>query len=241
MRISRQSYFVTQLISQQDTGIAQLHCQSVLQLLHVSRQVMDVSAMTSGHWSLGHLVVPTNVNLLVVLLCHTVHISARSKHCTIALPISATIITDISVSYRRLGDDQWTSIFRASCSADQCKSLGSLTLSHSSYLGTIQALHNCIANQRYNYYRCVGEDQWPSVFRASCSADRCESLGGLTLSHGEYPGEIQALQDSIVNQDNHCDRHLGADVSAHPLPSVLRASCSADRGDSPGGLTLSHS
>src|SRR6267154_2677509 len=91
MRISWWSYFVTQLISRQDTGIAQLHCQSVLQLLHASRRVIDVSVMTSGHRSLGHLVVLTNANLLAVLLCHTVHISARYKHCTIALPIHANM------------------------------------------------------------------------------------------------------------------------------------------------------
>src|SRR6267154_108117 len=93
MQISRQSYFVTQLISQQDTGIAQVHCQSVLQLLHVSQQVIDISAMTGDHRSLGHLVAPTDVNLLAVLLCHTENISARYRHCRSALPISATIIT----------------------------------------------------------------------------------------------------------------------------------------------------
>src|SRR6267154_1181389 len=128
--MSRWSYFVTQLISRQDTGIAQLHCQSALQLLHVFRRVIDISAMISGHRSLGHLVVPTDVNLLVVLLCHTVNIAALYKHCTIALPISATLITAVPASYTRLGNDQWPSVFRASCSADRCESLGSLTLSH---------------------------------------------------------------------------------------------------------------
>src|SRR6267154_1525939 len=68
--------------------------------------IIDVSAMTSGHQSLEHLVVPTNVNLSAVLLCHTVNISALYKHCTIALPINAIIIIDVSASYRRLGDDQ---------------------------------------------------------------------------------------------------------------------------------------
>src|SRR6267154_1301653 len=130
MQISRHSYFVTQLISRHDTGIAQLHCQSALQLLHVSRQVIDVSAMTGDHRSLGHLVAPTDVNLLVVLLCHTDNISAQYKHRIIALPISATMITDVPASYKRLGSDQWPSVFRASCSADRCESLGSLTLSH---------------------------------------------------------------------------------------------------------------
>src|SRR6267154_2795999 len=100
-------------------------------------------------------------------------------------------------------------------------------------------------NQDYHCDRCLGEDisadQLPSAFRASCSTNRCESLGGLTLSHGEYPGEIQALQDSIVNQHYHFDRCLGEDVSADQLPSVFRASCSADRCDSLSSLTLSHS
>src|SRR6267154_1203111 len=130
MQISRHSYFVTQGISRHDTGIAQLHCQSALQLLQMSRRVIDVSAMTSDHRSLEHLVVPTNVNLSAVLLCHTGNISARYKHCTIALPISAIIITDVSARCRRLGDDQVPSVFRASCSADRCESLGGLTLSH---------------------------------------------------------------------------------------------------------------
>src|SRR6267154_1987271 len=99
------------------------------------------------------------------------------------------------------------------------ESLSGLTLSHSEYLGMIQALHDCIANQRYNDYRCLSNDQWPSVFRTSCSADRCESLGGLTLSHGEYPGEIQASQDSIVNQAYHCHTCLSEDISADQLPN----------------------
>src|SRR6267154_806114 len=123
----------------------------------MSRRRIDISVMTSGHRSLEHLVVPTDANLSVVLLCHTGNISAQYKHCMIALPIGAIIIIDVSASYRRLGNDQWPLVFRASCSADRCKSLSSLTLSHSEYLGIIQALHNCIANQRYNDYRCLGE------------------------------------------------------------------------------------
>src|SRR6267154_45643 len=97
----------------------------------MSRRVIDISAMTSGHRSLGHLVVPPDAHLSALLLCHTVNISARYKHCTIALPISAIMIIDVLASYRCLGNDQWPSVFRASCSADQCESLGSLTLSHS--------------------------------------------------------------------------------------------------------------
>src|SRR6267154_1964911 len=97
----------------------------------MSRRVIDVSAMTSGHRCLEHLVVPTDVHLSAVLLCHTGNISARYKHCMIALPISAIIITDVSASYRRPGDDYWPSVCRASCSADRCESLGGLTLSHS--------------------------------------------------------------------------------------------------------------
>src|SRR6267154_187471 len=136
------------------------HCTIALPISAI--MIIDVLAMTSGHRSLEHLVVPTDVNLLVVLLCHTVNISALYKHCTIALPISATMITDVliiyvSASYRCLGGDQWPSVLSASCSADRCESLGGLTLSHSEYLGIIQALHDCIANQRYNDYRCPGE------------------------------------------------------------------------------------
>src|SRR6267154_2461463 len=97
----------------------------------MSQRVIDVSAMTSGHRSLEHLVVPTDANLPAVLLCHTGNISALYKHCTIALPISATMITDVPTIYKCLGDDQWPSVFRASCSADQCESFGGLTLSHS--------------------------------------------------------------------------------------------------------------
>src|SRR5882757_2604230 len=123
----------------------------------MSRRVIDISAMTSDHRALGHLVVPTNVNLSAVLLCHTVNISAGYKHCTIALPISATMITHVSASYKRLGNDQWPSVFRASCSADRCESLGGLTLSHSEFLGMIQALHDCIANQHYHDSRCLGK------------------------------------------------------------------------------------
>src|SRR6267154_2239090 len=68
------------------------------------------------------------MNLSAVLLCHTVNISALYKHCTIALPISAIIIIDVLASYKCHGDDQWRSVFRASCSADRCESLGSCTL-----------------------------------------------------------------------------------------------------------------
>src|SRR6267154_841622 len=157
MRISWGSYFVTQVISRHNTGIAQLHCQSALHLLQMSCQVIDVSAMTGDHRSLEHLVAPTDANLSAVLLGHTGNISALYKHCTLALPISATMITNVPASYKCLGNDQWPSVFRASCSADRCESLGGLTLSHSEYLGIIQALHDCIANQCYNYYRCLGE------------------------------------------------------------------------------------
>src|SRR6267154_1340614 len=96
----------------------------------MSQRVIDVSVMTSGHRSLEHLVVLTDANLLAVLLCHTGNISARYKHCMITLPISTIMIIDVSASYRRLGEDQWPSVFRASCSADRCESLGGLTLSH---------------------------------------------------------------------------------------------------------------
>src|SRR5260370_404558 len=96
----------------------------------MSSRGINVSAKNNGYRSLGHLLVPTDANLSEVLLCHTGNISALYKHCTIALPISTIMIIDVSASYRRLGDDQWPSVFRASCSADRCESLGSLTLSH---------------------------------------------------------------------------------------------------------------
>src|SRR6267154_4821809 len=200
------------------------HCMIALSIRTTT--VTDVSArisrQTNYHRHLGHLVAPSEVILSTVLLCHTVNISARCKHCTIALPISATMITDVSASYRCLGDDRFPSVLRASCSADRCESLSSLTLSHGEYPGEIQASQDSIVNQDNHCDRRLGKDisadQLPLAFRASCSADQCESLGSLTLSHGEYPGEIQASQDSIVNQDNHCDRRLGEDILADQLP-----------------------
>src|SRR6267154_1309695 len=79
------------------------HCTIALPISTII--IIDVSAMTSGHRSLEHLVVPTDVNLSAVVLCHTVNISALYKHCMIALLISAIIITDVSASYTRPGDD----------------------------------------------------------------------------------------------------------------------------------------
>ena len=62
----------------------------------MSRRVIDVLVMTDSHRSLGHHVAPTDVNLLAVLLCHTVNIPARYKHHKIALSIRTTIVTDVS-------------------------------------------------------------------------------------------------------------------------------------------------
>src|SRR6267154_470954 len=180
----------------------------------MSRRVIDVSAMTSGHRCLEHLAVPTDVNLSAVLLCHSVNISALYKHCTIALPISTTMITDVPASYKCLGNDQWPSIFRASCSADRCESLGNvsaMTSGHRSLghlvvptdvnLLAVLLCHTVNISALYKHcmialpisaiiitdvsasYRHLGDDQRPLIFRASCSADRCESLGSLTLSH----------------------------------------------------------
>src|SRR6267154_868683 len=88
-----------------------------------------VSRQTNYHQHLGHLVVLTEASLSAVLFCHTVNISARYKHCKIALSIRTTILTDVSARmsrqtnyHRRLG---------ASCSAVRGDSLSSLTLSHS--------------------------------------------------------------------------------------------------------------
>src|SRR6267154_5894378 len=97
MRISQQSYFVTQLISRQDTSIAN-QCYNYYMCLS---ELLDVSAMTSDHRPLGHHVAPTDANLSAVLLCHTVNISARYKHCQSPLQllhVSRRVI-------RRLGDD----------------------------------------------------------------------------------------------------------------------------------------
>src|SRR6267154_2796001 len=81
------------------------HCKIALS---ISTTILtDVSArmsqQTNYHRCLGHLVALTDVILSAVLLCHTVNISARYKHCTIAFSISATIITDVSAitSYHR--------------------------------------------------------------------------------------------------------------------------------------------
>src|SRR6267154_1305148 len=67
--------------------------------------VTDVSArifwQTNYHQRLGHLVAPTDANLSAVLLCHTVNILARYKHCKIALSISTTILTDVSARMSR--------------------------------------------------------------------------------------------------------------------------------------------
>src|SRR6267154_107036 len=49
-----------------------------------------MSRQTRYHQFLGNLVAPTEVILSAALLCHTVNISARYKHCTIALSIRTT-------------------------------------------------------------------------------------------------------------------------------------------------------
>src|SRR6267154_2671600 len=97
------------------------HCKIVLSIRPTILTDVSVwmSRHTHYHRSLGHLVVPTEVILLVVLLHHTVNISAQYnlKHCMIALPINAIIITDVLVSYRHLGKDQLPSVLRASPSS----------------------------------------------------------------------------------------------------------------------------
>src|SRR6267154_799670 len=73
--------------------------------------VTDVSArisrQTNYHRRLGHLVAPTDVNLLAVLLCHTVNILARYKHCKIALSIRTTIVTDVSARIFQQTNYHW--------------------------------------------------------------------------------------------------------------------------------------
>src|SRR6267154_328811 len=163
------------------------HCMIALPISAII--LIDVSAMTSGHRSVEHLVVPTDVNLSAVLLYHTVNILALYKHCTIALPISATMITHVSASYKCLGNDQWP------------WSLEHLVVPTDVNLSAVLLCHTGDISARYKHCtialpisaiiitdvsvscRRLGDGQVPSVFRASCSADRCESLGGLTLSH----------------------------------------------------------
>src|SRR6267154_1946942 len=120
----------------------------------MSRRVIDVPAMTTGHRSLGHHVVPTNANLSAVLLCHTVNISARYNHCTIALPISAIIITDVSArtGYHR--------------------SLGHLVAPTDVNLSEFLLCHT--DNISAQSYRHLGEDRLPLVIMASPSSlDYC--------------------------------------------------------------------
>src|SRR6267154_2634182 len=85
------------------------HCKIALSIS--TTIVTDVSAriswQTNYHRHLGHLVAPTNVNLSVVLLCHTVNILARYKHCKIALSIRTTIVTDILARISRQTNYHW--------------------------------------------------------------------------------------------------------------------------------------
>src|SRR6267154_2347122 len=107
----------------------------------MSWRVIDVSAMTSGHRSLEHLVVLTDANLSAVLLYHTGNISALYKHCTIALPISAIII--INVSVMTSGD----------------RSLEHLVVLTNVNLSAVVLCHtvNISADQLPNDYMCLGE------------------------------------------------------------------------------------
>src|SRR6267154_2011067 len=100
------------------------HCKIALSISTtiLSDVLVRMSRQINYHQSLGNLVAPTEVILSAALLCHTVNISARYKHCTIAFSISITIITDVSASYRCLGDDKLPSVFRVFCSADRCES-----------------------------------------------------------------------------------------------------------------------
>src|SRR6267154_1404632 len=85
------------------------HCKIALSIR--TTIVTDVSArisrQTNYHWSLGHLVAPTEVILLAVLLCHMVNIPARYKHCKIALSIRTTIVTNVSARISRQTNYHW--------------------------------------------------------------------------------------------------------------------------------------
>src|SRR6267154_1964419 len=85
------------------------HCKIALSIR--TTIVTDVSAriswQTNYHRHSGQLVVPTDVNLSAVLLCHTVNIPVRYKHCKIALSISTTILTDVSARMSRQTNYHW--------------------------------------------------------------------------------------------------------------------------------------
>src|SRR6267154_393025 len=152
-------------------------------LARISRQI-------NYHRCLGHLVAPTDANLSVVLLCHTVNIPVRYKHCKIALSIRTTIVTDISVRISRQTNYHWH--------------LGHLVVPTDVNLSAVLLCHMVNIPARYKHRKIALSIRTIIVTDVSArissdSADRCESLGSLTLSHGEYPSKIQASQDSIVN------------------------------------------
>src|SRR6267154_2480866 len=70
--------------------------------------LVRISRQTNYHRHLGHLVAPTDANLSAVLLCHTVNIPARYKHCKIALSISTTILTDVLARMSRQTRYHWS-------------------------------------------------------------------------------------------------------------------------------------
>src|SRR6267154_3833889 len=103
--------------------------------------VTDVSAriswQTNYHRRLGHLVAPTDVNLLAVLLCHTVNILARYKHCKIALSISTTILTDV--------------LARMSRQTRYHRSLGNLVVATEVILSAALLCHTVNISARYKH------------------------------------------------------------------------------------------
>src|SRR6267154_343242 len=110
--------------------------------------VTDVSArisrQTNYHQHLGHLVVPTDVNLSAVLLCHMVNMLARYKHCKIALSIRTIIVTDVSA--------------RISHQTNYHRHLGHLVVPTNVNLSEVLLCYT-VNIQCYHYYRCLGELQ----------------------------------------------------------------------------------
>src|SRR6267154_1176342 len=161
-RISRQTnshWHLGHLVAPTDVNLsAVLLCQTVNILARYKHHkialsirttiVTDISArisrQTNYHRHLGHLVALTDVNLSAVLLCHTVNIPARYKHCKIALSIRITIVTDFSA--------------RISRQTNYHQHLGHLVAPTDANLSAVLLCHT-VNIQCYHYYRCLGELQ----------------------------------------------------------------------------------
>src|SRR6267154_2127605 len=122
------------------------HCKIALSIrtIIVTDILARISWQTNYHRHVGHLVAPTDVNLSAVLLCHTVNIPARYKHCKIALLIRTIIVTDVSA--------------RISWQTNYHRHLGHLVVPTDVNLSAVLLCHT-VNIQCYHYYRCLGELQ----------------------------------------------------------------------------------